>query len=47
MDPNDENTGHRLWRGLHKPTLGVVFWTLIAALAVIAIAAGARVLALG
>jgi hypothetical protein len=47
MDPNDENTTHRLWRGLRKPSLGVVFWSLMAALAVIALATGARLLALG
>jgi len=46
MDPNDDNTTHRLWRGLRKPTLGVVFWSLMTALAVIAVAAGVRVLAL-
>lgn len=46
MDPNDDNTSHRLWRGLHKPTLGVVFWTLMAAVTLIALVAGARIAAL-
>ena len=45
MDPNDDFTTHRLWRGLHKPSLGQTLWLPAAAVLALLLAAGAASLA--